>query len=85
MFNLTVQNLEKNSTTAGTRAGIKWTGRKSYWLEEGEEMGDGRAEGSSAVGDIISLTRYNTAYTFMWFDMQTLVHIFESWHLKVYM
>ena len=23
----------------------------SYWLEEGEEVGDGRAEGSSAIGD----------------------------------
>ena len=43
-----------------TGAGIKWTGKKSYWLEEGEEMGDGRAEGSSAIGDrgqaAISLT-----------------------------
>ena len=28
-------------------AGIKWTGKKSYCLEEGEEVGDGRAEGSS--------------------------------------
>ena len=34
-----------------TGAGIEWTGKKSYWLEEGEEMGDGRAEGSSAIGD----------------------------------
>ena len=32
-------------------AGIKWTGKKSYWLEEGEEVGDGRAEWSSAIGD----------------------------------
>ena len=32
-------------------AGIEWTGKKSYWLEEGEEVGDGRAEGSSAIGD----------------------------------
>ena len=34
-----------------TGAGFKWRSRKSYWLEEGEEVGDGRAEGSLAVGD----------------------------------
>ena len=28
-----------------TEAGIYWTGKKSYWLEEGEEVGDGRAKG----------------------------------------
>ena len=32
-------------------AGIEWTGKKSYWLEEAEEAGDGRAKGSSATGD----------------------------------
>ena len=32
-------------------AGIEWTEKKSYWLEEGEEVGDCRAEGSSATGD----------------------------------
>ena len=26
-------------------AGIESTGKKSYWLEEGEEVGYGRAEG----------------------------------------
>ena len=31
--------------------GIKWTGKKGDWLEEGEEVGDGRAEGWSAIGD----------------------------------
>ena len=35
----------------GTRAGIQWAGKMSYWLEAGEEVGDGRAEGSSATGD----------------------------------
>ena len=34
-----------------TGAGIWWTGKKSYWLEEGEETGDGRAEGSSEIRD----------------------------------
>ena len=32
-------------------AGIEWTGKKSYGLEEGEEMGDGRTDGSSATRD----------------------------------
>ena len=32
-------------------AGIKWTGKKSYWPEEREEVGDGRAEGLSAIRD----------------------------------
>ena len=43
-----------------TGACTEWTGKKSYWLEEGEEVGDCRAEGSSAIGDggqaAISLT-----------------------------
>ena len=30
-----------------TGAGIEWTGKKSYWREEGEEVGDGRTEGLS--------------------------------------
>ena len=34
-----------------TGVGIEWTGKKSYWLEEEEEVGDGRAEGLSAIGD----------------------------------
>ena len=34
-----------------TEAGILWTDKMIYWLEEGEEMGDGRADGSSAAGD----------------------------------
>ena len=33
-----------------TGAGIRW-GKKSYWLEKGEEVRDGRAEGSSKTGD----------------------------------
>lgn len=32
-------------------AGIEWTDKKDYWLEERQEVGDGRAEGSSAIGD----------------------------------
>ena len=31
------------------RADIEWTGKKSYWLEEGEEVGDCRAEVSKVV------------------------------------
>ena len=32
-------------------AGIEWTGKKSYGLEEGEDMGDGRTDRSSATRD----------------------------------
>ena len=43
-----------------TETGIEWTGKKSYCLEEGEEVGDGRTEWSSAMRDggqvAISLT-----------------------------
>ena len=50
--------IEYNSWHTGT--GIKWTGKKSYWLEEEENVGDGRAEGLSVIGDggkvAISLT-----------------------------
>ena len=59
------------------RAGIEWTGKKSYWLQEGVEVGDGRAAGSSAIGDggqaAISLTP----------DVDGMhVHIFESSQLE---
>ena len=50
--------VQHNSWPPG--AGIEGPGRKSYWLEEGGEVGDGRAEESSATGDggqaAISLT-----------------------------
>ena len=49
--------LQYNSWRTG--AGIKWTSKKSYWPEEAEVVGDGRAEGSSAIGDrgaAVSLT-----------------------------
>ena len=51
--------------------------KKSYWLEEGEEVGDGRAEGSTAIGDrgqaAVSLTP----------DVDGLhVYIFESSQLE---
>ena len=54
-----------------TRAGIKWTG-KSYYLEEGEEEEDGRAEESSAIDAgqaAISISSNADG---------THVHIFES-------
>ena len=34
-----------------TGAGMEWTGKKSGGLEEEEGEGDGRAEGSSTIGD----------------------------------
>ena len=53
IFNLITQYLEKyssvhNSWHIGTD--IKRKGKKGYWLEE-EEVGDGRAEGRSAIRD----------------------------------
>ena len=43
-----------------TGTGIEWTGKKSYWLDKGQEVGDGRDEGLLAIGDrgqgAISLT-----------------------------
>ena len=51
LFNLTVQYLEMQYHSWYTGDGIEWTGKKSDCLEEGEEVGDGRAEGPSATGD----------------------------------
>ena len=40
-----------------TGAGTEWTGKKSYWPEEGEEVGDHKGEESSATeGKLQSLT-----------------------------
>ena len=53
-FHLTVQYLEKHSRTVQQLAygGWPWVSRQEeLWLEEGREVGDGRAEGSSATGD----------------------------------
>ena len=33
-----------------TGVGIEWPGKNSYWLEEGDGLGDGTAEESSAIG-----------------------------------
>ena len=53
-FNLMVQYLEKFSTTTGMwgLASSDQARRVTDWrsLEEGEEVGDSRAEGSSAIG-----------------------------------
>ena len=56
---------------------IKRTDKKSYWLEEGVDMRDGRAEGLSFVGDggraTVSLTP----------DVDGIhAHIFESLQLE---
>ena len=62
-FNLTVQTLKSTVVQYNrwhTEVGTKWTGKKSYWIEERKEVGDGRDEGSSATGNggqaTISLT-----------------------------
>ena len=63
-----------------TGAGVEWTGKKSYWLGEREEVGDGGAEGSSATGD-----GGQTAISLMP-DVDTMhVWIFENSHLKACM
>ena len=38
-----------NSLHTGTD--IQWTHNKNYWLEERNEVEDGRTEGSSVIGD----------------------------------
>ena len=60
-----------------TGVGIKWTGKKSYWLEEGKEVGDGGTERLSAIGSggqaAVSLTP----------DLDgTHIHIFEISQLE---
>ena len=60
-----------------TEAGTEWTGKKSYGLEEEEESGDGRAEGSSAIGDGGQAT-----ISLMSDDGGMQVHIFESLQLE---
>ena len=37
--------MKKYSTAAGIQGYIEWTGKKSYWLQEADKVGDGRAEG----------------------------------------
>ena len=41
-----------NKLIRGYLKNLNWKGKKSYWLEEGEEEGDGRAEVSSVIGDV---------------------------------
>ena len=56
-----------------TGAGIEWTSRKSYWLEEEEEVWYDRVEGSLAIGDGGQTAILLTS------DVDgTHVHIFES-------
>ena len=51
IFNLTVQYLEKYSSTIQQLAYRGWPQvNRQEELEEREETGDGRAEGSSAIG-----------------------------------
>ena len=60
-----------------TGASMEETGKKSYQLEEGEEVGDGRAEGSSVRGD-----GEQAAITLMPDINGTHVHIIESSQLE---
>ena len=75
-------------------AGIEWTGKKCYWLEEGEEVGDGRAEGLSTIGDggqaAISLTpdiggtRSSVLRYFCYFFFLLLLHSVNYFHICLY-
>ena len=60
-----------------TRAGIEWTGKKSYWLDE-REVGDGRAEESSAVGNLEDACTWTNLYGLT----QTHIHILENLQLE---
>ena len=62
-----------------TGPGIQWTGKKSYRLEEGEEVGDGGAGGLSAIGDGGQAAIHSHL---TWLDMQTYIHVFESLQLE---
>ena len=49
-----MQYFEKFSSTVKQLAigsGVEWTGKKCYWLEKGEKVGDGRPEWSSSTAD----------------------------------
>ena len=41
-----------NKLIRGHLQNLNWKGKKCYWLQEGEKEGDGRAEGSSAIGAV---------------------------------
>ena len=58
-------------------AGTEWTDKKSYWLEEGEEVGDARTEASSAIRD-----RGQAAISLMPDFDGMHIHIFESLKLE---
>ena len=65
MFNVIVQHLEKYSSTVQQPAFRGWrqvNRQEELQLEEGEKVGDGRAERSSPIGDgrhaAVSLTPY---------------------------
>ena len=71
MFNLTVQYLEKYSSTIQQlvyRGQHQVNRQEDLLTEEGEKVEDGRAEGSSAIGDgrqtAISLTPYEKTQDF---------------------
>ena len=54
----TLKSTVVQDNSCHTGDGIQWISKKSYWMEEGEEEGDSRAERWSATGGqaVISLT-----------------------------
>ena len=83
-MNLTVRCLEKYSSPVQQLAYSGWhqVNRKGELLSGGEGVGDGRAEGSSAIGDEgklqchLRLTSMAQVLVPCWNQMH--VHIFES-------
>ena len=72
-----VQYSKKYSSTVQQLGYRGWHWEKSYWLEEGEEVGDGRAKGLSTVWE------WRQAATSLESDIGgTHIHIFESSQLE---
>ena len=80
-FHLMIQSLKttvEHYSSWCTGTGIEWTDKKSYWLGEEGEVGDGRAEGSLATGDggqaAISLNLGNACWHLWKFTTWKFVH-----------
>ena len=73
-----MKSTEVQDTGWYTGAGMEWTGKKCYWPEETEEVGDGSAEGSSAIWD-----GGQAASSLKPHADGTHIHIFKVSNLKV--
>ena len=75
-----MQYLEKYSSTvqqlAYIETGNEWTDKKNYCLKEVEEVGGGRAKGSSAAED---RTSCNFPHTWHWCNVCSHLWKFATW------